>query len=114
MNEQQKRSHSLFFCFFCEEKLDKIPEEYIVTLPCCGIICHKKELFQWFLKHAKCPNCKATVPTFQEQILAWGENRKKKRVKHPTLKKHQFNKFNANVRKARKREIKEKQKTEEK
>lgn len=109
-----KEEVSSFFCFFCEQNLAHLPDEEQVILPCCNIVCHKQELYEWYVHHYFCPNCKAIYPPLQEKILAWGDHKKGSRQKHPSLKKHSFTRTTRFFSKASRKMYKEKPKSKEK
>ena len=66
-------------CFFCSKNLDKIDITDKITLDCCGISCHKKELYFWFNRKEKCPNCQSSDKQLIQEILEWGNRKKKKK-----------------------------------
>ena len=85
-------------CYFCKNDLKSVERREKVELRCCNLIAHKKELFQWFLKHQYCPNCLAEDKKIRQHILDWGlkKNSKKKTIKksieHKKWKEHRYEK----------------------
>ena len=70
-------------CYFCKADLKNLDRKEKKELRCCKVVTHKKELFQWFLKHQYCPNCLAEDKKIRQQILDWGlkNDIKKKKTK---------------------------------
>ncbi|MHA2357802.1 MAG: hypothetical protein ACXABK_03405 [Candidatus Heimdallarchaeaceae archaeon] len=80
-------------CFFCNRDISKIDPNDKYEMPCCEISCHKTELYRWFLKKEKCPNCGSSHTKSIEKIINWGDNRVKERRIDNRLKSKEFKKW---------------------
>ena len=80
-------------CFICSRNLSNVDANDKFKLSCCDIICHKTELYRWFLKKEKCPNCGSSHSKSIEKILNWGENRRKGRAMDIRLKSKEHKKW---------------------
>ncbi len=93
-------------CYFCKTDLKKVDRREKIDLRCCQLIAHKKELFQWFLKHQYCPNCLAEDKKTRQQILDWGlkkETKKKKTKKSIEHKKWKEQRYEKKLRETKKK-----------
>jgi len=84
-------------CYFCKIDLKNVERREKIKLRCCQLVVHKKELFQWFLKHQYCPNCLAEDSKIRQQILDWGlkkdtKKKIKKSIEHKKWKEHRYEK----------------------
>jgi hypothetical protein len=85
-------------CYFCKVDLKNTDRREKTELRCCKLVAHKKELFQWFLKHQYCPNCLADDKKVRQQILDWGlkknskKKKKKKSIEHRKWKDQRYEK----------------------
>ena len=80
-------------CFFCNRNLSKVETRDKFKMPCCGIMSHKVELYRWFLKKEKCPNCGSSHSRTVEKILNWGIHRRKERQMDDRLKSKEHKKW---------------------
>ncbi len=92
-------------CYFCKTDLKNVERKQKTELRCCKLVAHKKELFQWFLKHQYCPNCLADDKKVRQQILDWGlkkDTKKKKSIKSIEHKKWKNQRYEKRLRDTKK------------
>ena len=92
-------------CYFCKNDLKNVDRKEKTELRCCKLVTHKKELFQWFLKHPYCPNCLSEDKKIRQQILDWGlkkDTTKKKMKKSIEHKKWKELRYEKNLRETKK------------
>ena len=95
-------------CHFCKADLKNVERREKTELRCCKLVAHKKELFQWFLKHKHCPNCLAEDKKTRQQILDWGlriNTKKKKAKKSIEYKKWKEQRYEKKMRETKKKRI---------